>query len=290
MNVLSLFDGMSCGQLALVKAGIPYETYYASEIDKHAIKVTQHNFPNTVQLGDITKVQGSSLPKIDLLIGGSPCQGFSFAGKGPNFNDPRSKLFFEYVRLLKETNPRWFLLENVCMKKEHEKVISQLLGVEPVMINSRLVSAQNRKRLYWTNIPNITQPADLGVTWGAIREHNVTEDHYYYSAAALAWLGKVAQQKKKPMVVWPSNGKIPTVVANYSRKQSKQTLFGVDDIKGLRFITPLECERAQTVPDGYTGCVSKTQRYRMLGNGWTVDVIAHILRSCYNSHLSCSST
>jgi DNA (cytosine-5)-methyltransferase 3A len=152
-NVLSLFDGISCGQIALNRAGIEYDGYYASEIDKHAIKVTQTNYPKTVQLGDVTKVEGAKLPKIGLLQGGSPCQGFSFAGKGLNFEDPRSKLFFEFVRLLKETAPKWFLLENVTMKKEHEDIITAQIGVEPVMIDSARFSAQSRKRLFWTNIP-----------------------------------------------------------------------------------------------------------------------------------------
>jgi DNA-cytosine methyltransferase len=152
MNVLSLFDGMSCGQIALKKLGIQVDNYFASEIDKHAIAVTMHNFPNTIQLGDVTKVFAKDLPKIDLLIGGSPCQGFSFAGKQLNFDDPRSKLFFEFVRLLEETKPKYFLLENVLMKKEYEQIITDHLGVEPIFINSALVSAQNRKRLYWTNI------------------------------------------------------------------------------------------------------------------------------------------
>lgn len=152
-NVLSLFDGISCGQIALNRAGVKYAGYYASEIDKHAIKVTQHNYPNTLQLGDVTKVNASDLPKIDLLMGGSPCQGFSFAGKGLNFEDPRSKLFFEFIRLLRETAPKWFLLENVIMKKEHEQIITAQIGVEPVMIDSAGFSAQSRKRLFWTNIP-----------------------------------------------------------------------------------------------------------------------------------------
>ena len=157
MNVLSLFDGMSCGQIALNKADINIDNYYASEIDEYAIKVTQKNYPNTIQLGSVVDVKGTDLPKIDLLIGGSPCQGFSFAGKQLNFEDERSKLFFEYVRILKETKPKYFLLENVRMKKEYQDVISSALGVEPILINSNLVSAQERKRLYWTNISNITQ-------------------------------------------------------------------------------------------------------------------------------------
>ena len=159
MNVLSLFDGMSCGQIALNRANIPYSNYYASEIDKYAIKVTQHNYPETIQLGDVTEIKSSDLPQIDLLIGGSPCQGFSFAGKQLNFEDPRSKLFFEFVRLLKECNPKYWLLENVVMKKEFEQIISEHLGVKPIKINSSLVSAQNRERLYWANF-EITQPTN----------------------------------------------------------------------------------------------------------------------------------
>lgn len=155
INVLSLFDGISCGQVALERAGIKVNNYFASEIDKHAIKVTQSNYPNTIQIGDVTKVKGADLPKIDLLIGGSPCQGFSFAGKQLNFNDIRSKLFFEFVRLLEETKPKYFLLENVKMKKEYQNIITEYLEVEPITINSNLLSAQNRTRYYWTNIPNI---------------------------------------------------------------------------------------------------------------------------------------
>ncbi len=136
MNVLSLFDGMSCGQIALDKLGIKVDNYFASEIDLHAMKVTKHNYPETILEGDVTKVKGNKLPKIDLLFGGSPCQGFSFAGKKLNFEDPRSKLFFEFVRLIKECEPKYFLLENVKMKKEHEKVITEHLGVEPILINS----------------------------------------------------------------------------------------------------------------------------------------------------------
>lgn len=156
MNVLSLFDGMSCGRIALRELGIKVDRYYASEINKHAIKQTQLNFPDTIQLGDVRDVHAKDLPKIDLLIGGSPCQGFSFAGKQLNFNDPRSALFFEFVRILnecREINPDVkFLLENVRMKREYEQVISDTLGIKPVMINSALVSAQSRVRLYWSNI------------------------------------------------------------------------------------------------------------------------------------------
>jgi DNA (cytosine-5)-methyltransferase 3A len=170
INVLSLFDGISCGQIALNKVGIEIENYFASEIDKHAINVTQHNYPNTKQLGSVTEVNGIDLPKIDLLIGGSPCQGFSFAGKQLNFEDPRSKLFFEYVRLKNELNPKYFLLENVKMKKEYQDIISSYLGVEPIMINSNLVSAQNRVRYYWTNIPVTGLPNDKSILLKDITE------------------------------------------------------------------------------------------------------------------------
>jgi len=186
--VLSLFDGMSCGQIALNKTGISYGKYYASEIDKHAIKVTQTNYPNTIQLGDVTKIKGSDLPKIDLLIGGSPCQGFSFAGKGLNFEDPRSKLFFEFVRLKNETQPKYWLLENVKMKAEHQAIISELLGVQPIKINSGLVSAQNRERLYWANF-GIAQPTDKSVLLKDIIENGFIDRSKAYCIDANYWKG-----------------------------------------------------------------------------------------------------
>ena len=163
INVLSLFDGISCGQIALERAGIKVKNYFASEIDKNAIKVTRANYAKTIHIGDVKNVRAIDLPNIDLLIGGSPCQGFSFAGKQLNFDDPRSKLFFEFVRLLKEAKPKYFLLENVRMRKSSQDIISECLGCEPIEINSNLVSAQNRKRLYWTNIPDIKQPKDKGI-------------------------------------------------------------------------------------------------------------------------------
>ena len=176
MNVLSLFDGMSCGQLALQKIGANVTNYYASEIDKYAIQVAKENFPNTIHLGDVTQIV--SIPynvKINLLIGGSPCQGFSRSGKQLNFEDPRSKLFFEFVRILKLVKPKYFLLENVIMKKESRDIITEYLGVEPIEINSSLVSAQNRRRLYWTNIPNVTIPKDKGIVIKDILESGVAD-------------------------------------------------------------------------------------------------------------------
>ena len=188
INVLSLFDGMSCGQIALERTGIKVKNYFASEIDKYAIKVTQKNYPNTIQLGSVTDVcfhdgyliwNGGKndlyVGQIDLILAGSPCQGFSFAGKQLNFDDPRSKLFFDFVRLLKECKPKYFLLENVKMKKEYQDVISREVGVEPILINSALVSAQNRKRLYWTNISNVFQPEDKKIYLKDVIETGVVD-------------------------------------------------------------------------------------------------------------------
>lgn len=309
ITVLSLFDGMSCGQLALRKLGIKVKQYFASEIDNHAIKVTQHNFPNTIQLGDVTKVKGSDLPKIDLLIGGSPCQGFSFAGKQLNFEDPRSKLFFEFVRLLKECKPKYFLLENVKMKKEYQDVISERLGVEPIEINSALLSAQNRVRLYWTNMAGVKQPTDKGILLKDIIEigepikdksQTILATLYKENAKSMIKRNKagllVKMSSENPRIKGLSitdrgirphrndkrksgiseigtihypDTKSYTITANHAPKV-------LTEIIGWRKLTPKECERLQTVPDNYTDCVSTTQRYKMLGNGWTVDVIAYI--------------
>ena len=355
INVFSLFDGMSCGQLALKKAGVPIGIYHASEIDKWAIKVTKKNFPFTIQMGDITKLEDARLEiirkhiGIDLVMGGSPCQGFSFAGKNLNFEDPRSKLFFDFVRVLKILKPKYFLLENVRMKKESQDVISEYLGVEPIAINSNLVSAQNRHRLYWTNIP-FDMPKDKGIILADILEDGVTDrekshclDANYFKGGNLKSYfkkhrrqlvfnnkggairgrydkdGKIQQQlelrpddktnslttvQKDNVVV-----RVPELKAGfgaciqvgeadlkghdiikrvYSRKGKAPTLTTmggghrepkviVDELT-WRKLTPLECERLQTVPDGYTEGVSNTQRYKMLGNGWTVDVVAHILK------------
>lgn len=264
-SVLSVFDGMSCGQIALNRVGITYDNYFSSEIDKHAIKVTQANYSNTIQLGDITKINGFDLPKIDLLMGGSPCQGFSFAGKGLNFDDPRSKLFFEFVRLKNETQPKYWLLENVKMKKEHQDIISEILGVKPIHINSSLVSAQNRERLYWTNIPVMGQPKEKNIKLIDVLE-NLVFDNEPYNEKYIS--NRPVNYKKE---------KFNTLRANAG---SRTRGIGIcNDYGWWRKLTPLECERLQTVPDNYTNCVSDTQRYKMLGNGWTIDVIVHILQS-----------
>jgi DNA-cytosine methyltransferase len=274
--VLSLFDGMSCGQIALNKAGISYGKYYASEIDKHAIKVTQYNYPNTIQLGSVADIKGTDLPQVDLLIGGSPCQSFSNAGNGSGF-EGKSGLFYEYVRLLKECNPKYFLLENVKMKKEWQDIISSELGCNPIKINSNLVSAQNRERLYWTNIP-ISELQDKGIFIEDILDEPFDEKYWLKeknkellikkvnieNAPNIACIDvynkKVKLDRKCPTLTLPHHNSIRLLQNNKIRK-----------------LTPNECEKLQTVPIDYTDCeLSDIHRYTMLGNGWTVDVIAHI--------------
>lgn len=280
-SVLSLFDGMSCGQIALNRIGIEYNNYFASEIDKHAIKVTQHNYPNTIQLGDVTKVKGSDLPTIDLLIGGSPCQGFSFAGKGLNFEDPRSKLFFEFVRIKNETQPKYWMLENVKMKSEHQNIISEILGMKPILINSKLVSAQSRERLYWTNIP-ITTLNDKSIVIAdlvGIETNNKSTE--------IIVTRNIYPKKGQNGSIYAINGKCKTLSAGVGITgngigSSNAPKIEWRNEQGWRRLTATECERLQTVPDNYTDCVSDTQRYKMLGNGWTVDVIAHIFGSLLN--------
>ena len=394
MNVLSLFDGMSCGQIALNKLGIKYDKYFACEIDKYAMQVTQHNFPDTIQLGDVQFVTKETFGnhKIDLIIGGSPCQGFSFAGKMLNFDDSRSKLFFEYVRLVKDLKPKYFLLENVKMKKESQDIITEYMGVEPIEINSALVSAQTRKRLYWTNIPNVKQPEDKGIVLKDIIEYGMAgeapvkhtdrnrrhlKDVEGKSLCTTATMykgagnngmtliqvddklrhpeatkkgyaeagdgegldltfpqsktrrGRAMKDKSNCLtaashdmgVVVKSYREVRTEDAKKQRKEhrektgedftpfrAKELVVREDEKVGTvtpslnndhkisietekklvwRKLTPLECERLQTVPDGYTlvlddngkQLVSDSQRYKMLGNGWTIDVITHIMKN-----------
>lgn len=275
--MLSLFDGISCGMVALERSGIAVHEYHAFEIDKYAIKVSAKNHPQIIHHGDVRDADFTQHGDIDLVIGGSPCQGFSFAGKQLNFDDPRSKLFFEFVRAIKEAKPEYFLLENVVMKKEYEDVISEQLGVQPILINSSLVSAQNRRRLYWTNIPNIEQPIDRGITFGNIRERGVEYGNIYYSPKGLEWIRRHSERTGKKLKLFADSDKVQMLEASMHKKYSAQRFFGIGDTYGIRYITPVECERSQTLPDGYTDCVSNTQRYKQLGNGWTVDVIAHIM-------------
>ena len=414
---------MSCGQIALNKLGLKDYTYYASEIDKYAMQITQKNFPETIQVGDVTQLKSEDFTNIDLMFAGSPCQGFSFAGKQLAFDDPRSKLFFEFVRLLKEVKPKYFLLENVRMKKEYLDVISEQVGAQPTLINSALLSAQSRQRYYWTNIPfdkniedrgivlkdiletepsqptlmsdkfvnrqqgrsclidqnkekasNLSameyvkngrqgdylacdydgKPKQVGIAadikghdiikrvyspegksptlttmGGGHREPKVSvqsyrevrteeakqirkmtrqktgKDHTPYRSKRLEPRtdGKVGtvtpslnndhkisiQQVnpsreaagKQPYIqnrVFSEEGKSHALTASFASRTNVET----NDLH-WRKLTPLECERLQTVPDNYTESVSNTQRYKMLGNGWTVDVIAHILKSLIKS-------
>ena len=281
MNVLSLFDGMSCGQIALDQLGIKVDNYFASEIDKYAIQVTQKNYPNTKHLGDVTKIKYSGNHKIDLLIGGSPCQGFSISGNKLNFEDERSKLFFEFVRLLKEVKPKYFLLENVgSMDSSVRNKISELLGCQPLHINSKVLTAQHRNRYYWTNIPQ-SEMLENDVKFKDILESDV-DGKYYYSEKVLKRLdlsditraGKAGYKCKGVEV-----DKCAPIVARHYKGMQSQHYPVIKEVGGFRKLTPIECERLQTVPDNYTDCVSDTQRYKMLGNGWTVDVIAHIFKN-----------
>jgi DNA (cytosine-5)-methyltransferase 1 len=369
MNVLSLFDGMSCGQQALERSNIKVDNYFASEIDKYAMQVTMANYPNTKQLGSVIDVDGYSLPKIDLLIGGSPCQSFSFAGKRKGMStkdseeiltldrylqlkkegfefEGQSYLFWEYMRLMYECKPKYFLLENVMMGEKWEKILSKAIGVNPIMINSSLLSAQNRQRLYWTNIglaptglfgylqSTIEQPKNKGIVLKDILENQVDKKYFlsdkmmeYFSNRAANFYGikkcvvvhntmprssktgkggtgplsradgktycldtgttnavEIREVKqinpslesggKQPYQqnrVYDTNGISPSLCANLGGDRSYLL-----NLPKIRRLTPIECERLQTVKDNYTNHVSDSQRYKMIGNGWTVDVICHL--------------
>tara|TARA_R110002020_G_scaffold468531_1_gene692883 strand:- start:2381 stop:3529 length:1149 start_codon:yes stop_codon:yes gene_type:complete len=371
-NVVSLFDGMSCTQIALQRMGIVPKRYFASEVDKYAITVAKANFPDTIHVGDVRNVIWPEIfdgEPIDLLIGGSPCQGFSFAGGQLAFDDPRSKLFFEFVRVLKECKPKYFLLENVNMKQEFQDVINEQLGCKPVDINSNLVSAQNRRRLYWTNIPVRSLPENKRIYLKDILEDGFTDrdkahcvDANYFKGGNLkSYFEKhrrqlifdfAEEEETEGTVlaghadlkghdynrrVYHPDGKAPTLAAasggnlepkvlypasivgrrlnngvrdDYNKDVPVSQCLEVHDTKGKarclstvekdtlvsplpegrypdayndemrlmwRKLTCVECERLQTVPDNYTAHVSNTQRYKMLGNGFTVDVIRHLL-------------
>jgi site-specific DNA-cytosine methylase len=272
MNILGLFDGISCGQIALQRAGVQYDNYYASEIDPHAIKVTQHHFPSTVQLGDVTQISGADLPQIDLLCGGSPCQGMSSAGKRLGLEDPRSKLFWEFVRLLKETKPRYFLLENVVMTKADQAIITEALCVEAVEIDSAALTAQHRRRLYWTNIPFSKTIEDKGVVIADILDSE-PDPSCYLSAKGIKRTTNSAYAKK---LITKDTEKTGTLLAGYYKIGGGH--YYVQDDKGIRMFTPTECEKLQSLPPQYTSLLSRSQRYKSIGNGWTVDIIAHIFR------------
>lgn len=299
MNVLSLFDGMSCGQIALNRCGIDYDNYFASEIDINAIKIAQHNFPRTVQLGDVKKIHYTNLGievdtgkyaariievNIDLILSGSPCQGFSFAGKGLNFEDERSKLFFEFVRLLNQVRlikPKvLFLFENVKMKREHEVIISKILKVRPIRFNSSLVSAQNRERLYWTNIPVNTVPKNKKISLNEILEPGYYADRNK-SYCIDANYGKGTNFRR---YYFCSSRQLVLQKGYAPKNLTKETANEIMHRDGNKWrkLSVIECERLQTVPEFYTSCVSKANAYHALGNGWTVDIIAHIFKHIKN--------
>ena len=328
ITVLSLFDWMSCGRLALERAGIPVASYCASEIDRYAIQVSNNNRDDIHQVGDVREIGYWFLvlewcEELDLLIGGSPCQWFSNAGKGLNFKDHRSKLFFEFVRILNEAKPRYFLLENVKMKKEWQNIISEhLFGVQPVEIDSALLSAQRRKRLYRAGKRNedwsysqvmISQPEDKGILLKDILEQEV-DPKFYLSDKAIELMIKYL---KPDYEITGKSNTLTTELAHTIGKNMSPKLVAETGValynrahwrfRGslhadksptircqvngnvlcltrdfLRRLTPIECERLQTLPDNYTEWVSNSQRYKMLGNGRTVDVIAHIFREIFH--------
>lgn len=281
ITVLSLFDGISCGRIALERAGIKVKEYYASEIDQFAMQVSKKNYPTIIQLGDVTTWRKWDIDwaNIDLLIGGSPCQGFSFAGKQLNFNDDRSKLFFEYVDILnhiKSMNPNIkFLLENVRMKKEYQDVISSYLGTTPIKINSALVSAANRNRLYWANF-KFDIPADRNITFDDINDHSQDWLSNDYINKVSKW--KAQQDPIKNATYIGTNSKLPCLTAR-GYNQSHSGMILISDGTRYRYLSNTEAELAMTLPMGYTYGISDRERARCIGNGWTVDVIAHIFNN-----------
>ena len=301
LTIISGFDGCGTAYQACKNLGIPVR-YYANEIDKYAISIALKNHPDIIQCGDITDQQYPP-NNIDLMVAGSPCQGFSFAGKQLAFDDPRSKLFFEWYKLFEKVKPRWFLFENVRMKQASQDVISRYLVVQPIEINSSLVSAQNRKRLYWTNIPSkfwfrVVQPEDRGIVLQDILENGFSDRDKSYCIDANYFKGgnlKSYFEKHRRQLVFTSepsvvivqrprgtnpggvravNGKTPTLSS--SSWEHNNFLVDTETLR-WRKLTPIECERLQTLPDNYTEGVSNTQRYKMLGNGMTCAVIEHIL-------------
>jgi len=290
INVLSLFDGIACGRLALERAGITVKSYYASEVDKKAILVANHNFPDIIQLGDVKSIDVSGLPEIDLLIGGSPCQGFSSSGKRLGFSDPRSALVFEFIKAVKTVKPKYWMLENVVMDAATMSVINSELGVSPVEINSALVSAQNRRRLYWANF-DIDQPEDKGIHMRSILG---TSDGYVRRARIV---GRRLDERGKrrdndrsiPIVQCLEVSGDDTVKIGCLTTVSKDNVV-TSLAKGryydayrndypYRELTVVEYCRAQTMPDDYVpDFIPESTARKMIGNAWTVDVVAHILR------------
>lgn len=298
MRVLSLFDGIACGREALKRCDVSVAKYYSSEINKSAITVASKNHDDIDHVGDVVNVANmlgvfpSILGEIDLLLGGSPCQGFSVAGNMLNFDDPRSKLFFDFVKIKNILKPKYFLLENVVMKKEWIDIISDLLGVKPIRIDSSLVSAQSRNRLYWTNIPGVEQPDDKDITLDSVIDRGLPGVRKLGTANTSVKSGTliVPEATKKGYVeVKPFECVDVSFITSKTRRGrklngkahcllSKTPEQGMWDGHKWRTFTPIECERLQTLPDDYTAGVSNAQRYKLIGNGWTVSVIEHILK------------
>lgn len=310
MNVLSLFDGIAGAKVALDRAGIPITNYFASEVDPYAISIAKKNHPDIQHIGCVRQVSTDNIPQIDLLIGGSPCQGFSRSGNKKGIRDYRSRLILHYKRLLEECNPKYFLLENVVMSDYHRKQVSKMVGAKPIIIDSGLVSAQRRNRMYWTNIPDVTQPEDKKIQlWDVIErdaaytqpELLVARRHYENSEVtrlADQFQGGVAfteartkesaknrsrcrraglpdTSKRRDKILVPrQDDKMNCLTA----KQTHRDGALLDENLNFRRLSPIECERLQTYEDNYTAGVSRTQRYKVLGNSFTVDVIAHILK------------
>lgn len=303
MNILSLFDGISCGMTALLRAGIPVDNYIAYEIDKYAIQTSEKNYPQIIRRGNVFDGGFSDFRGADLLIGGSPCTYWSIAKRNreTDCGGEGFRLFMQYVRALEETRARYFLYENNYSVHQNIKdEISKKLGVQPVMINSALVCAQQRKRCYWTNIPNVTQPADKGIllkdiidnavpwqgksycltaNYGSATLKNTLERHQRTMVAEPVRIGDIGSNSQGQRV-YSVHGKSITLSANGGGQGGTTGLYKIDLPDGnylIRKLSPVECERLQTLPDNYTQGVSNAQRYKQLGNGWTVDVIVHIL-------------
>lgn len=310
MKILSLFDGISCGRVALERAGIPVEVYYASEIEKNAIKISQKNYSDIIQLGSVTEIEwdkttfkkkdglwlgGKEPKKIDLLIGGSPCQDLSNykydRGEVKGLDGEKSNLFYHFVRILKEVKPKFFLLENVAsMQKKWVDVISKELGVEPIMINSSLVCGAERKRLYWTNIPGITQPTNKNINLkDIILPADKVPEKYWYTKYDVQYNGSdkkveatiLLNGHRQAKEVYNLNAKCNTLLCDGNGGNLVKKVYQNGRVRKLM---PIEYERLQTLPDNYTDCVSDSARYTAIGNGWTVDVIAHILSFINPTH------
>lgn len=279
ITVLSLFDGISCGMVALERAGIEIDKYIAYEIEHNAIEISKKNYPQITRGGDVTQEDFTRYKgKIDILIGGSPCQNLCSCGNKQGLEGEESKLFFDYVRAMYETETKWFLLENnATMTKENQDIITEIMGVEPIYINSNLLTAQDRKRLYWTNIPGIEQPKDKGLYLRDIVQPQEEKREYEcYTRMAAKKEGTLAH-KKAWSQIRTLDQKSRALTTSQAISNSGATNVKYSDTE-YYILTPIECERLQTLPDNYTEGVSNTQRYKAVGNGWTVDVIAHMFR------------